>query len=179
MNQTFTQFASAEAGKTDLFGSLGIDWTLLAIQTIAFLLLMWFLAKFVFPPLSRSLEKREADIESASKAAAESEKNAQKAAEEVKKALAQARKEAADIVTTAKAEANSIVSSAEEKSKVQAEHIVAEAHESIAKEVLAAKKALHNETIELVAQATEKVVGKTVDAKLDQKVIKSAVEEGK
>ncbi len=179
MTSTFTQFASAEAGKTDLLGSLGIDWTLLIIQTIAFLILMWFLAKVVYPPLSRSLEKREADIEAAGKAAAESEKNAQKAAEEVKKALAQARKEAADIVTTAKAEANSIVAAAEEKSKAQAEHIVAEARDSIDKEVLAVKKTLHNETLELVAQATEKVVGKTVDAKLDQKVIKTAVEESK
>lgn len=175
----FTQFASAEAGKSDLFGSLGIDWTLLAIQTVAFLVLMWFLAKFVYPPLSHSLDKREADIEAAGKAAAASEKNAQKAAEEVKKALSEARKEAADIVTTAKAEANSIVAAAEEKSKAQAEHIVAEARDSIDKEVLAAKKTLHNETLELVAQATEKVVGKTVDAKLDQKVIKTAVEESK
>jgi F0F1-type ATP synthase membrane subunit b/b' len=89
------------------------------------------------------------------------------------------RDEAKEIVTTAKEEATTMVADAEAKGKANAEHIVAEAHDEIAKEVVAAKKALHNETIELVAQATEKIVGTTVDAKVDAKVITSALEGGK
>ena len=57
--------------------------------------------------------------------------------------------------------------------------MVAAAQSEIAKEVIAAKKALHNETVELVARATEKVVGKTVDAKLDNVVIEESLKESR
>ena len=54
-------FASAEAteAKQDLFSSIGIDWKLLILQTIAFLILLWFLKKFVYPSLVAMLDKRE------------------------------------------------------------------------------------------------------------------------
>ena len=177
MNNFLTQFASSEAvaEKTDLFSSIGVDWELLILQTIAFLVLLWFLKKFVYPPLVAMLDKREAQIEESTRAAVEASKRASESQEKVDKLLAQARSEAREIVATAKSEAGAMLTDAEAKSKQQAENIVAQAQDSIAKEVLAAKKALHNETIELVAQATEKVVGKTVDAKVDNSVIKAAL----
>ena len=52
---------------------------------------------------------------------------------------------------------------------------MADAKDDIAKEVVAAKEALHNETIELVALATEKVVGKTMTKSIDDEVIRSAL----
>ena len=57
-------FANTEATgeKTDLFSSIGIDWKLLALQTLAFLILLWFLKKFVYPSLVAMLDKREAQI---------------------------------------------------------------------------------------------------------------------
>ena len=177
MNNFLTQFASSEAvaEKTDLFSSIGVDWELLILQTIAFLVLLWFLKKFVYPPLVAMLDKREAQIEESTRAAVEASKRASESQEKVDKLLAQARSEAREIVATAKSEAGAMLSDAEAKSKQQAENIVAQAQDSIAKEVLAAKKALHNETIELVAQATEKVVGKTVNANVDNSVIKAAL----
>lgn len=177
MNNFLTQFASSEAvaEKTDLFSSIGVDWKLLILQTIAFLVLLWFLKKFVYPPLVAMLDKREAQIEESTRAAVEASKRASESQEKVDKLLAQARSEAREIVATAKSEAGAMLSDAEAKSKQQAENIVAQAQDSIAKEVLAAKKALHNETIELVAQATEKVVGKTVNANVDNSVIKAAL----
>ncbi len=161
--------------KADMFSSIGIDWKLLVLQTIAFLVLLWFLKKFVYPPLVAMLDKREAQIEESTRAAVEASKRATESQEKVDKLLAQARSEAREIVATAKSEAGAMLTDAEAKSKQQAENIVAQAQDSIAKEVLAAKKALHNETIELVAQATEKVVGKTVNANVDNSVIKAAL----
>ena len=48
MERILTQFASAEAHaaeKADLFSSLGIDWKLLILQTVAFLILLVILRK--------------------------------------------------------------------------------------------------------------------------------------
>jgi len=174
MMQTFTQFAAS-----DIFSALGIDWKMLVFQVIGFVILVWLMAKFVYPPLLKTIDKRQEQIEASSEAAKEAEEKAAKASKEITKLLAEARKEASEIVTTAKEEATALASETEAKSKAESERIVAAAQDTIAKEVLAAKKALHNETIELVASATEKVVGKTVNASVDTKVIKTALEESK
>ena len=180
MASFIAQFASAEAeGSSDILTGLGINWQLVIFQIIAFLLLVFILGKWVFPIFFKIIDKRQEAIEASNKAAVEASKHAEKAQSEIDKMLKEARTEAKDIVTTAKEEATAMVEAAEAKGKANAEHIVAEAHDSIAKEVIAAKKALHNETIELVAAATEKVVGNAVDAKVDAKVIKTALDGGK
>ncbi|AKM79909.1 TPA: ATP synthase F0 subunit B [Candidatus Saccharibacteria bacterium] len=179
MNVLLTQFASTEAGASDggIFGALGIDLTMLIVQGIAFLILVWVLGKFVYPVFLKSVDERQAKIEEGSKAAAAAEKKASEAQEEVAKLLSEARKEAGFIVATAKEEANAAVEAADAKAKARAEKIVANATETIEKEVIAAKKALHNETIDLVAQATEKVLGHVVTDKVDEKVIAAAIKE--
>ena len=171
MTYLFTQFASEAAEATNPVKALGIDVKLLVFQIIAFALLTWLLSKYVFPVLMTAVDDRQARIDESNAAAADAAKQAAETEEKLAKLLKQARTEAADIVTTAKEEAAGMLAKSEEKSKVQAERIVAAAHESIDKDVLAAKKALHNETIELVAQATEKVVGKTVTATVDTQLI--------
>jgi F-type H+-transporting ATPase subunit b len=177
MNAILTNMAEAAGG--NFFEALGIDWKLLVLQTIAFLVLLWFLAKFVYPPLTKMLEKREADIEAGVKAAQEAEQKADAAKAEMDKLLKEARRDASDIVSTAKEEATAAVEAAGAKAKARAEQIVADAHDQIEKDVSAARTTLHNETLELVALATEKVVGKAVDAKVDNAVISAAVKEAK
>jgi F-type H+-transporting ATPase subunit b len=180
MNMTIlTNLASTEAKSGGFFDALGIDWTLLVIQTLAFLVLLWFLAKFVYPPLTRMLEKRDADIEAGVKAAQSAEKKADETKAEIAKLLKAARTEASDIVSTAKEEAAAAVETADAKAKTRTERILADAHDQIEKDILGAKKALHNETLDLVALATEKVVGKTISAQVDEGVISAAVKEAK
>lgn len=178
MASVFTQFATSEAS-SDILTGLGIDWRLFVFQIIAFGILVFILSKWVFPVFFTIIDKRQEAIEASNRAAIEASKHADRAQDEIAALLKEARTEAKDIVVTAKEEATAMMQDAEAKGKANAEHIVTEAHESIAKEVVAAKKALHNETIELVAVATEKVVGKVVDAKVDAKVIQAALKEGK
>jgi len=173
-----TQFAAAEgAAGGDIFTTLGINWQLLIFQIIAFLILVWALGKFVYPWLMKSVDERQAKIEESVKAAEEAEKKAESAQEDIAELLKEARVEAKDIVTTAKNEAVAMVADAEEKAKKRAEKIVADAHEQLEKDVIAARKTLHNDTIALVALATEKVVGKTVSESIDKKIIAAAVQE--
>jgi len=171
-------FASAEAGeKSDLLGSLGIDVRLLIFQCIAFLVLLFLLSKYAFPVLAKMIEDREKTINSSIKAAHEAEKNAEKTQGKVASLLKEARKQADDIIVNAKVEASKIVENADKKSIERAERMIGDAEAQITRNVADAKKALRNETIELVASATEIVVGKTVNDSLDKRIIKSAVEE--
>lgn len=179
---TLVQFATAAAaheGGGNLFTSLGIDWKMLIFQIVGFVILVLLLGKFVYPNLMKAVDKRQADIEAGTKAADEARKQADEAKADVEKLMKEARTQAKDIVATAKEEANAAVEAADAKSKARAEHILTDAHEQIEKDVASARKVLHNETLELVAVATEKVVGKAVTPAVDEKIISAAVKEAK
>lgn len=174
----FTNFAATEtAASGDILTTLGIHWELLVFQIVAFLILVWALGKFVYPWLMKQVDERQAKIEESVKAAEEAEKKAETAQDEIAKLLKEARTEAKDIVTTAKDEAAAMVADAEGKAKQRADKIVADAQSQLEKDVIAARKTLHNDTIELVALATEKIVGKTVSDGIDKKIIAAAVKE--
>lgn len=171
-----SQFAATEA-KPDMFSSIGIDWKLLILQSIAFLILLWFLKKFVYPALVAMLDRREKLIEESTKAALEAEKNAAAAEAKTTKMIKQARVEADEMLAGAKAEASNIVDEAEKKSRKRAEQIVSDAEAEISRSIDVARKTLRNETIGLVTEATEKVVGKSVTATVDKKIVADAVKE--
>lgn len=171
-----TQFG-AESASGDILSTLGINAQLLLFQIVAFLLLAWALGKWVFPIFFKIVDKRQMLIDESNRAAVEASKHAEKAQEETEKLLKKAREEAKDIVATAREEAASVVSDAEAKSKQQADHIVADAKTQIAKEIVAAKKALHNETVDLVMAATGKVLEGAVDARVDKAVVAKTLEE--
>ena len=172
-----SQFAEATEAQGDIFSTLGIDWRLLIIQIVAFLILVFLLGKFVYPWLMKSVDERQANIEAASKAAVKAQKAAQASQETVAELLAEARKEAAEIVSTAKTESAEIVSLSEKKAQKNAERIIADAQGQLAKDVENARKVLYNDTLELVGLATEKVVKAKLDKKADSDLIAAAIKE--
>lgn len=175
LTKVASEAKSAEQN-SDLLASLGIDWTLLIVQLVAFLILVWLLGKFVYPVLIKTLDAREEKIAEAGKAAEAAEKKAEAAESKIEDTLKAARAEAADIVATAKAEATQMIEKADANAKSRSERIVAEAHEDIQKEVLAARKTLEKDTIKLVKQAAGLAVSGVADSKLDDALIKKSVE---
>ena len=177
MNSMLFFAASEASGKSDIFASLGIDVRLLVIQTVAFLILLWVLSRFVYPVLSGMLEKREATIRDGIEAAQNAEKKAVEANAEVEALLGNARKQAKAVIALAKDEAASIAETANENAVKQTERMLKKASDEIEKEVESARKALRDETIDLVSLATEKVVGGAMTDTIDKKVIATALKE--
>lgn len=178
MNATpLTQFAAQTAEKKDILSSLGIDWTLLALQLVAFLLLVWLLGKFVYPVFMRIIDERQAKLDAGTKAAAEAEKKAAAAEADVEKLLKKARDDAHMIVATARDEAGTTLEAADKKAKERAQAITDSAREEISKEIAGARKALRNETLDLIAQATEKVTRGSMSADVDKKLVKQSLDE--
>lgn len=174
-----TQFASETAaeGASSPIKALGIDVKLLVFQIIAFTILTWLLSKYVFPILMKAVDDRQKKIDESNAAANEAAELAASTEEKMTALLKKARSDAADIVSTAKEEAAGLIAKSEERSKTQADRIVAQAHETIEKDIIAAKKALHNETIDLVTLATEKVVGKALSDTVDKQLISDSLKE--
>lgn len=175
MTNNLTQFATAEPASRGLVSALGIDWKMLILQIIAFLILVWLLGKFVYPWLMKSVDERQRKIDVAAKMAAKAQAEAEKSEMRIQQLLKKAREDASDILETAKIEATNSQAAGEERAKKRAEQIITTAQEDIQKEVENARIMLHNETLELVALATEKVVGKTMTGKVDESIINDAI----
>jgi len=173
-------FASTEAAAESspgLLQALGIDWKLLITQGIAFLILVAILKKYVYPVLVKTVDDRRAAIEAGLKEAKESQEAMEKAEAKVAKLLAQARKDADDMLARTQKEAASVVAEAENKAKTRAEQIVADARAQLDVDVAKARQTLKKDTIELVALATERVIGEKLDAGKDAELVKRALGE--
>lgn len=178
-NVTYMAASTVAEEEATLFSALGIDWQVLILQTVAFLVLVWFLGKFVYPHLVKAIDKREKAIEDSVKAAAETEKRAEEAQKDVEALLVNARKEASAIVETAKKESAAKVEEAEKKAHKRADRIIEDARAQLDQDIAAARKELRKETTELVALATEKIVREKVDAKRDSSLIDAAIKEAR
>ena len=182
MVDTLLQFAVAEEAATEsngILGALGIDWQLLLFQAIGFLIVVWLMAKFVYPVLLKQIDERERKINESVEAAKHAEKSAEEAEQRIEEQMKKARKEASEIVAVAKAEATQMVEKADADAAKRSEHLVAEAHEQIEKDILAARKHLERDTLELVKKAASLVTAGVADSKLDTALIKKSIEGAK
>ena len=174
MNITyFAQEAAAAGG----IGALGLNLQAFLFQLITFVLVLVILRKFVYGKLVDTLEARRQAVVDSLKAAEQSAKDLEQAEEKVSKLLDEAREEARGIVETAHKESTVMIEDAETKAAKKAEHIIASAESRMEQEIAAARRELRTETAQLVALATEKVLGQKVDAKTDAKLIATAIKE--
>jgi|SRR5882672_3590139 len=175
-----TVLATTEgASHQGLIQALGLNAQLFIEQGVAFLLLVFVLGKFVYPALIKAVDDRRAAIEAGLQEAKESQEALEKAEAKVGELLEEARKEADDILARTHQEAASVVAEAESKAKTRAEQIVADARQQLNIDVTKAREALKKDTVELVALATERIIGEKLDERKDADLVKKALAEEK
>ena len=172
-----TILANTESHSPSIFEALGLNWTLLIEQAIAFLILVWILGKFVYPVLIKSIDTRREQIEAGIKEAQESHAALEKAEAKVEELLAQARTEADEILARSHQEAGAMVAEAEAKAQHRAEQIVTDARAQLETDVIKAREALKKDTIALVATATERVIDEKLDERKDASLITQALKQ--
>lgn len=162
-----------------ILGALGIDVRLLVLQIVAFLILLFVLRKWVYPIFIKAIDERQEAIEAGMKASQEAQKQAEEAEKAIDARLDTARKQADEILAATHKEANALVADAEEKAARRAENIVAEAKSEMKNQLNAARAELKAETRQLVAQATEQIIGEKLDASKDAKLVDKAIDDAK
>jgi F-type H+-transporting ATPase subunit b len=162
-----------------LFQALGLNLQLFVEQGVAFLILVFILGKFVYPALVKAIDDRRAAIEAGLEEAKESGEALEKAEAKVAEMLEAARKDADEILARTQQESASLVAEAESKAQARAEQIVADARQQLNIDVTKAREALKKDTIELVALATERVIGEKLDERKDAELVKKALAEEK
>jgi F-type H+-transporting ATPase subunit b len=147
-------------------------WTLI-IFFLTFLLLR---AK-VFGPIAKAIEDRRTAVRENIESAERSRDEAQKLLEEYKEQLAQSRHEASDIIERARRTAEEGSRQAREELRAEKERGLEQVQEAIAAETRQALDQIKNEVADLTLLATEKVIGRALDQREQQRLIDEALGE--
>lgn len=144
--------------------------TLIA-QIINFLILLFILKKFAWKPLIEAIEERQAKIAGALDSAEQDRAAAQQMKAEYQQQLQQAKYDAQAIVEKAMKVAdetkNEIISSAREEHA----RLLAAAQDQIARERQQALEDIRSEVVALSLAAATKVIGQSIDEKLNAKLV--------
>ena len=155
---------------------MDINFTLVA-QAIAFLVLLVFTIKFVWPPLLTAIETRQKEIAdglaAGERGRAELEQSSKRAAD----ALAEAKQKAAEILALAEKRATEIVEEAKANAKAEGERIITGAKAEIDQELNRAKEGLRQQVSTLAIAGAEKILRKEIDAKAHAEILTSIAKE--
>lgn len=159
----------------DTLGKVGFDWRMGLFNLVNFFIVVLILKKFLFAPITKVINDRQDK-------ARDAVQNFQKAKTE----LQMAERKAQDMLDEAKGQANTIVEKSHETAKAQAdklkvaakeeiEALIAQAKKNIAADKAEMKDALRAETVALVLQVAEKLLGDNMDKKKNEAFVKDLI----
>ncbi|MDE4010759.1 F0F1 ATP synthase subunit B [Glaesserella parasuis] len=146
-------------------------------QLIAFALFVWFCMKFVWPPLIKAIETRQANI---ADALASAEKAKQEQADTkvlVEQELAKAREEAQHIIDLATKRRNEILESVTAEAEAEKAKIIEQGYAEVENERRRVQEELRQKVAALAVAGAEKIVGRSVDAAANNDIIDKLVAE--
>ena len=149
---------------------MNINATLIG-QSIAFFVFVWFVMKYVWPPLIAALDERKKTIADGL-AAAERGQHEQELAEKVaEKHIKEAKNQASDIVTQAQKRASEIVEEAKDNAKEEAGRVKTAAEAEIEQEINRAKEALRQQVACIAMAGAAKVLNREIDETAHSEIV--------
>lgn len=143
---------------------MNITVTLFA-QMLAFALLIWFVNKLLWGPLTAMMEARQKRIADGL-AAAEKGKHEQELAEKrAKELLHTAKNQAAEIISQAEKRASEIIEESKGQGRAEGERIIVGARAEISQELNRAKEALRGQVVSIAIAGAEKILAREIDPK--------------
>jgi F-type H+-transporting ATPase subunit b len=143
---------------------MDITFTLIA-QALTFAILIWFTAKFIWPPLMSAIENRQKTIADGLAAGERGKHDLELAAKRSAELLREAKEKAADILAGGDKRATEIIEAAKIQAKVEADRIIAGATAEIEQETFRAKEQLRSQVSAIALAGAAKILGREVDAK--------------
>ena len=150
---------------------MNITATLFA-QVSAFVLLIWFVNKFLWGPLSTMMADRTKRIADGLAAGEKGKHELELAEKRAKESLHEAKVQAGEIIAQAEKRANEIIDEAKGKAREEGDRIKAAANAEIEQEANRAKEQIREQVASIAVAAAGKILEKEVDAKAHEKLIK-------
>ena len=140
-----------------------IIWTL-----VAFVIVLYILAKYAWKPILKSLDEREKNITDSILTAENVKKEMAALKSENENLLAKAREERSQMMREAKETRDKIIQEAKEQARIETSKIVADAQSVINQQKMAAITDLKNQVGNLVLEVSEKVLRRELSDKNEQ-----------
>ncbi|MBU0579089.1 F0F1 ATP synthase subunit B [Patescibacteria group bacterium] len=148
-----------------------IHWYQLLFQIINFSILIWGLNKFLYKPIIKILEQRNKKIQDGINAAEKNLEEKAKLAEFEKLVKIKAEKEATKILNEAKKQADQRSKEFLLTTKLEAEGLVAKEFKNLKEKLKDEEAMMKNRIGELVINTTQAILGKTLTAKDQHRII--------
>jgi len=149
---------------------MNINATLIG-QSIAFFLFVWFVMKYVWPPLIAALDERKKTIADGLAAAERGQHEQELAEKKAAEYLKDAKEQASEVLSQAQKRASEIVEEAKDGAKEEAERILVAAQASIDQEVNRAKENLRQQVASITVAGAEKVLKREIDEKAHADIV--------
>ncbi len=141
-----------------------LDATLIA-QLVVFLLLAWFTAKFVWPPITRALDERAKKIADGLAAADRAKAELASANKEVEQELARSHQESAQRLHEAERRAQAMIEEARRKAEEAGDGIISQARAEAEQQLIKARETLRDQVAALAVKGAEAILQREVDAR--------------
>lgn len=155
---------------------MSITITLLG-QMITFALFVWFTMRFVWPPVTKALQERQARIAEGLAAAERGHRDLELAQESAKKHLKDAKTQCHDLIEDAKKQAQHIIDLAKTQAKELSDRQKLQAQSEIDVMVQQAKDVLRSQVAEIAVLGAEKILGKNIDGNTHHGMVDTLIEE--
>ena len=136
----------------------------LIIQMIVFLILIWIMMKFVWPPIILVLDERAKKIAEGLSAADKAKSELAEANKRVEAQLSAARDDAAKRLADAERLAQSMIEEAKGRASAEGAKIIAAAHAEAEQEAAKAREALRDQVAGLAVKGAEAILRREVNA---------------
>jgi F-type H+-transporting ATPase subunit b len=146
-------------------------WTL-----IAFAITFFVLKKFAFGPIQKTIDDRRDRIRQAVDEADNARNEARELLEQNRAILGQARSESADILAEARKVADAQIDRAKQEAETERQRRLEDTRKQIEAETTRAIGQIRSEVADLTIEATERVVGKVLDAEDQRRLVQEAVQ---
>ena len=137
----------------------------LIFQSVAFLIFVLITWRFVWPPILKAMNDRQARIADGLAAAEKGNRALQDATAQSEEALRAARAQAQDIIGAAGKQASQLLDQAKQQAEVEKGRIVASGRAEAEREIAQAKDALRKQVGELAVAGASTILKREIDAK--------------
>ncbi|MBU0744965.1 MAG: F0F1 ATP synthase subunit B [Gammaproteobacteria bacterium] len=140
-------------------------------EMLTFAVLVWVVAKYIWPPLMQVIQERQEKIALGLEAAARGQHELKLTQENITKQLRQAKLDAAKVLDLANQQANNFLEEVKVSAQLERSKMLVQAKLDLEQEVHKAKEELQKQTVDLVITATEKILQQKVDEVAQGKLI--------
>jgi len=146
-------------------------------QMITFAVLVWFIHRFLWGPLTRIMAERSKRIADGLAAAERGKHELELATKRSADILREGKHQVSEIIAQGEKRSLEIIEEAKQAAKGEGDRIIAGAKAEISQEVSRAKEALRSQVSALAVAGAEKILRREVDAKMHAELLKSIEKE--